>query len=105
MNASIANVTFHRRRTWQDYVRAYRIEVDGAIVGVIRSGGEFRLPIPPGVHRCRATISWTGSDYLEFEVGPGERLDILIQPGTGSPLQRARSTSGYLALRVIKPNA
>lgn len=65
---------------WRDAVRAYRLVVDGAPVGQIRTGETLHVPISPGRHRVEARIDWTGSRAVEFEAAAGVEVRFSVRP-------------------------
>jgi hypothetical protein len=69
----------------QDRLRPYRIELDGKIVGKIRSGDRTEFAVEPGHHRLRIRSSWTGSQALSFEVKKGAVARFECQPNGHSP--------------------
>lgn len=93
-----------------DLLRAYRIMVDGAEVGRIRSGKEVALDIAPGPHRIWLRIDWCDSNTLEF-VDDGSPLEL--ECGSNFAGWRTflgvkhvvASSPGYLWLRFKRPAA
>jgi hypothetical protein len=67
---------------WRDTLRAYKVVVDGEEVGRIRDGETLDFVVPPGSHRLRLKIDWTGSKELTFLVRHGE-----IRSFSSSPFQ------------------
>jgi hypothetical protein len=65
---------------WRDRLRAYRIEVDGETCVDLRQGESRVLELPPGPHRVRARIDWTGSPEVEVEVVAGATLECRVEP-------------------------
>ncbi len=98
-------LTFQRGRTWQDFVRAYTVVVDGAEVGSLRPGAELSVDVDDGPHTCRATISWTGSKEIVVPVRAGTEVRILVAPsgrgGRSRQMDRAMSTDDWLVLTVV----
>lgn len=98
-------ITFQRRRTWQDFLRSYTILVDDTDIGTLRRSGEMSVDLEEGRHTCRAAISWTGSQEIVVPVRAGIETRILVSPsrrdGGPSPIDRAASTDDWLALTVV----
>jgi hypothetical protein len=94
---------FYRRRTWQDAVRKYRIEVDGTPVGMLHPRGELSVDVEPGTRRVQARINWTGSPEVDVPVAPGQAVRVYVGPARGglaraTGLGRALSADSYLML-------
>jgi hypothetical protein len=54
-----------------DWLRAYKILLDGEVVGQIRNGREVVLEVPPGRHELSLKIDWAGSNTLTFDAAEG----------------------------------
>ena len=65
---------------FRDAVRAYRVMVDGALVGHVRGGETLHVPISPGRHRVEARIDWSGSRAVEFEAAAGGEARFTVRP-------------------------
>ncbi|GAB3073582.1 hypothetical protein GCM10027053_43870 [Intrasporangium mesophilum] len=97
---SVGLMIFRRNRTWQDMIRKYTIEVDGHDVGRISSGGTLSVAVSPGIHACRAKISWTGSPVISVKVLQGRPAVVWVTPGRTGSLENAASEDQYLAISV-----
>jgi hypothetical protein len=64
----------------RDRLRGYRVELDGAVIGKVRSGKTVDFPVAAGQHRLRIKADVTGSQVLTFEVGPGQVRSFECQP-------------------------
>jgi hypothetical protein len=68
------------KATLRDRLRGYRIELDGSVVGKVRSGHTVDLKVEPGQHRLRIKADVTGSQVLSFEIRPGQVRLFECQP-------------------------
>ena len=64
--------------------------VDGVKIGEIRRGQTQLLPVEPGRHEVRLTISWCSSPSVEVEVGAGQRVRLKCWPNV-RPFQARRT--------------
>jgi hypothetical protein len=64
----------------RDRLRSYRIELDGTVIGKIRSGESTDFSVEPGHHRLRMKGDWTGSQTLSFEIKRGAVAHFECQP-------------------------
>jgi hypothetical protein len=94
-------VRFYRpRHRFRDRFRAYKLEIDGEIVGAVRYGAELTVPVPPGRHTVRAIIDWSGSEPLTVPVEPGGTVTIRVEPSDGSGLDTFTTTDQYLRISL-----
>ncbi|MFC7547218.1 hypothetical protein [Plantactinospora sp. GCM10030261] len=76
-----ATVTFHRPASgWRDMLRPYKLLIDGQVKGTIRRDQARSFVVAPGRHVAQARIDWTGSRPVEFEVGPGGTVELVVTP-------------------------
>jgi hypothetical protein len=64
----------------RDRLRSYRVELDGDIIGKVRSGESVDFSVEPGHHRLRMKADWTGSQVLSFEIKKGATAHFECQP-------------------------
>jgi hypothetical protein len=85
---------------FRDRPRRYRIEVDGVIVGEIRSGEELRVPATEGIHAVRALIDWSGSPSVEVTVSGTQSAHLVVRPAgkAVTAVLRAFTHTGWLTL-------
>jgi hypothetical protein len=74
VEAEMTNIELKRDKRLKDAIRAYQVELDGAVIGKVSNGESVRFEVRPGRHRLRLTIDWCGSEYLEFEIQEGQTL-------------------------------
>ncbi|MCK4911596.1 MAG: hypothetical protein KAR83_08125 [Thermodesulfovibrionales bacterium] len=56
-----------RGKSYVDALRAYKIILDGNVIGEIKNGQEIEFDLPPGKHEISLKIDWCGSNCIEFE--------------------------------------
>jgi hypothetical protein len=64
----------------RDRMRSYKVELDGKVVGKIRSGVCTDYIVEPGHHRLRIKADLTGSQVLSFEIKKGAVAHFECQP-------------------------
>jgi hypothetical protein len=82
-------ITFHRKRTWQDFARSYLILVDGVEIGTLKRSGSLSIDLPEGPHTCQARISSTGSSEQSIDVLADAETRVRVSP---------RVTTGSMSL-------
>lgn len=58
--------------SYADRLRAYKVKVDGVVVGSVRARESVNVPVAPGRHSLVIRIDWCGSEQIDFEVQAGE---------------------------------
>jgi len=71
-------LTIRRPSQYADKARVYRILVDGAPSGTIKSGGELSLELTAGEHVIQARIDWCRSNALKIVVGSGAPTELEV---------------------------
>lgn len=69
---------------WRDERRAYKVRIDGQVVGKIRSGEEHRYEVSPGEHTLDLRIDWKGSTALSVALQSGDSATFACEPGGGA---------------------
>jgi hypothetical protein len=67
-------ITVRRATSYADRLRAYKIMLDGVLVGPVRARQSVTIPVAPGRHSLVLRIDWCGSEEIPFEVHPGEHI-------------------------------
>jgi hypothetical protein len=62
----MTNLTVVRDSGYADRLRAYKIMLDGVVIGTIRNGETKTFPIIPGSHSLSLKIDWCGSKPVKF---------------------------------------
>lgn len=64
----------------RDRLRSYKVELDGDVVGRLRSGECTDFVVEPGHHRLRMIGDLTGSQVVSFEIKSGAVAHFECQP-------------------------
>ena len=95
-----AQITVRRTTSYADHLRAYKIVVDGALVGTVQAGQSVTLPITPGKHSLRLRIDWCASEEIPFEAQPEE--PIIFECGSSLANWRVFMMFFYVLFRPRK---
>ena len=69
-----AQITVRRTTNYPDRLRAYKVKLDGVVIGSVRARESVTVPVAPGRHSVVLRIDWCGSEQIDFEVQPGQHL-------------------------------
>ena len=61
-------ITINRDSGYVDRIRAYKVVLDGNVVGKIKNGQQIKLDVAPGNHQIYLKIDWCRSNTVEFEI-------------------------------------
>ena len=97
------HITFYRERPRQDFLRSYRILVDGEEIGTLEHDDSLSVDLPEGPHTAQARISWTGSPEQSFDVLADVETRVCVCPSLRDglvfgDLRRSMSRAGWLML-------
>ena len=67
-------ITVRRTTSYADRLRAYKVKVDGVVVGLVRARESITVPVSPGRHSLVIRIDWCGSEQIDFEAQSGEHV-------------------------------
>jgi hypothetical protein len=67
----MTNLTVARDSGYADRLRAYKIVLDGVVVGTIRNGETKTFSIVPGHHSLSLKIDWCGLKPVKFAAADG----------------------------------
>ena len=70
----------------RDRGRSYKVELDGEVIGKIRSGETVDFVVDPGHRRLRIRADWTGSQILSFDIHKSAVASFECQPNGHSLL-------------------
>lgn len=62
-------INIKRESGYADKLRAYKVQVDGTVIGTIADGESKDFDVQPGAHTLRLTVDWAGSNVVEFQSG------------------------------------
>lgn len=63
-----------------DMLRAYKVLIDGVVVGELRPGDVGKFEVAPGVHELYLKIDWARSEKAEVELSSGELAKFSCAP-------------------------
>lgn len=66
-----STISLRRESTFSSSLVGFKVFIDDAPVGVIRSGKEKSFPVQPGQHSVQLRFLWCRSDPRTVEVAPG----------------------------------
>ena len=89
-------ITVQRMTSYADRLRAYKVKIDGVVVGSVRAGDSATIPVSPGRHSLQLRIDWAGSERIDFAVKAGEQ--IFFECGSNLAGWRVLMTLFYLIL-------
>ena len=75
-----ARIVVRRDQHWLAAARAFKVIVDGDVVGRVRNGGTEVFEVPAGDHSLRIRLDLAKSNELEFELLPAERATFSCRP-------------------------
>lgn len=73
-------VVTREAHSFSDRVRAYKVVIDGEVVGKVRNGKSASFTVAPGQHRVRMKIDWSGSPELVVPVHAGYSTGLICKP-------------------------
>jgi hypothetical protein len=69
-----AQITVRRTTSYADRLRAYKVTVDGIVVGSLSALETMTLSVSPGKHSLTLRIDWCGSPQIDFDAQPGQEV-------------------------------
>jgi hypothetical protein len=61
-------IIIQRRSGFTDKLRAYKVELDGSVIGEIRDGESRQFPVSQGSHTLLLKLDWCTSETVAFEL-------------------------------------
>jgi hypothetical protein len=87
----MTNLTVVRDSGYADRLRAYKIVLDGVVIGTIGNGETKTFLVAPGEHSLSLKIDWCGSKAVTFVAADGASLTF----GAKSNLRGARIVGAF----------
>jgi hypothetical protein len=87
-----SKINVKREGQYPDYLRKYKIVLDGKELDTLSRGEEKEFEINPGKHKIQLKIDWCKSNIIEFETKKNEKLKFLC----GSNLKGLKLFLGLL---------
>jgi hypothetical protein len=84
-----------RRSQFADYLRSYRIFVNGAQVGTIARDSVLDLQVPSGPLTLEARLDWGRSRPLAIDTRPGQKIEVEVSNTWGALLALWGVTFGF----------
>ena len=85
-----------------DFLRSYKIIVNGSEVGIIAKESVLDIEVPSGPLRIEARIDWGRSRPLLIEAAPDQRIEIEVSNHWGLLLSLWAITFGSGSYLVLK---
>jgi hypothetical protein len=76
-----ANIRIFRARRWLWGARAFKVVLDGVVIGRIRTGHHEQFEVASGSHELQVQIDFSKSSELLVELAPGESAQFLCDGG------------------------
>jgi hypothetical protein len=100
VGATSARLTVKRLpRPWGDFLRSYKVFVDGTLVGMIRRRQTRSFDVVPGHHQIHLEIDWCRSRRIDVEFGPGQEVYMTCRCRNSSRLG-FMAPDGYIRLEI-----
>jgi hypothetical protein len=96
-------IIVRRRRVFRFFLRGFKIQIDGVVVGSVRNGGVSSFHVPAGGHEVRATLDWQGSPPVAVQVPAGGAVSLEVAPTT-DPLAVAHVADRSYKLLSLTPD-
>jgi hypothetical protein len=61
-------IRIKRDTGYADRVRAYKVVLDGNVIGEIKNGQQVEFDVAPGKHQLNLKIDWCRSNIVDFEI-------------------------------------
>jgi hypothetical protein len=91
-----------RRSGYADWLRSYKILVNGTAVGSIARNSVLDLAVPCGPLTIEARVDWGRSPPLAVEAVPGREIEIEVANHWGALLSLWAVTFGYRSYLMLK---
>ncbi len=92
-----------RRSEFADWLRSYKIFVNGAQVGTIARSSVLELAVPSGQLKIEARVDWGRSQPLVIDAAPSQRIQIQVSNHWGALLALWAVTFGAGSYLTLTP--
>ena len=100
MGAPSARLTVKRLpRPWGDFLRSYKVFVDGTNVGMIRRRQTRSFDVVPGRHQIHLEIDWCRSRKIDVDLEPGQEVHMTCRCRNSSRFG-FMAPDGYIRLEI-----
>ena len=79
--AKTATIRIARSRRWLNAARAFKISLDGELIGRVRNGRTEHFNVVTGDHLLFVKCGWSKSDPVAFRVEPGATVQFRCDGG------------------------
>ena len=93
---------FVRGSGYADWLRQYKIFINGAQVGALARNSALDVEVPSGALTIEARVDWGRSEPLTIEAAPGQRIEIEVSNHWGALLALWGSTFGFRSYLTLK---
>ena len=91
-----------RHSGYADFLRSYKIFVNGAEAGTIARNSVLDLTVPSGPVAIEARIDWGRSRPLTIDAAPGQRIEVEVYNTWGAFLAIWGVTLGYRSYLTVR---
>jgi hypothetical protein len=70
-----------RELRWSFRARAFKVKIDGVVIGKIGTGSKVEYIVTPGMHEVQLLVDWYRSPALSVEVGSDNPCTLIARPG------------------------
>jgi hypothetical protein len=86
---------------YQDSLRAYKIRIDGRVVGKVRRGQSIDYKVTPGRHSVQASLDTAKSKVVEVECSAEGATSLEVRPSAGQPLSKLFTRRKWIELELV----
>jgi len=71
-----------KKGVYRDFLRAYKVLIDGEARARLRRGGTVELEVQPGRHVVEMKVDWCSSPEVTVDLEPGQTAHLYCSPNT-----------------------
>jgi hypothetical protein len=90
-----------KRGGGRDWLRSYRVVIDGEVVGKLKRGATEEFVVKPGRHSLCLKIDWKGSEEVRVTLAAGDIAPFVCAPNGSAatgPVDLIRKSKPWIAL-------